>query len=336
MLFGGLFGSALAFVFGVGVAVLLRRHPGHLLELVLEVGLGGKAEQGRDFDQRLIGEAEEFLASTSIWLKMTTGRGHIYFEGNHECVYAAKLSDDFTETVGEKVAGSEQLIAVSDRWNQLNLYQITRGINRFDGFARILKEYFPEDKDVLAFDQFVKSAKTLSPKALEEEYKLRPNPLILKALEWSKRVNQTIVSLPPEDVRPFDGAKEGLAFAQEEGYDVAIVSSANFEAVRDEWSKHGLLDHVDCMTSQNDGTKLHCIQVLLSKGYDPEKVIMAGDAKGDLEAAGGAGVNFYPILVRKEVESWQKMPGFLARFKRGDAKAEIDELETAFYENFQD
>lgn len=38
--------------------------------------------------------------------------------------------------------------------------------------------------------------------------------------------------------------------------------------------------------------------------YDKDKVLMTGDAPGDLDAAKSNGVFYYPILVRHEAESW--------------------------------
>ena len=58
--------------------------------------------------------------------------------------------------------------------------------------------------------------------------------------------------------------------------------------------------------SQNVGSKAYCIQELLKKGYDTEKVFMAGDALGDYEAAEKNHVFYYPILVRHEKESWSE------------------------------
>ena len=44
----------------------------------------------------------------------------------------------------------------------------------------------------------------------------------------------------------------------------------------------------------------------LKKGYERGKVLMCGDALGDMEAAQKNGVFYYPILVKKERESWQE------------------------------
>ena len=99
--------------------------------------------------------------------------------------------------------------------------------------------------------------------------------------------------------------KEALAFAHERA-DVAIVSSANLDAVLAEWQEHGLLQHTDIVLSQNAGSKTFCIGELLKKGYAPDHVLMCGDAPGDRDAAQKNGVFFYPILVRGEKASWEE------------------------------
>ena len=45
---------------------------------------------------------------------------------------------------------------------------------------------------------------------------------------------------------------------------------------------------------------------MLEKGYAKNKVLMIGDSPGDFMAAEESGVLFYPILVNKEIDSWQQ------------------------------
>ncbi len=71
-------------------------------------------------------------------------------------------------------------------------------------------------------------------------------------------------------------AKEGLAYAHERA-DVAIVSSANLDAVLEEWEKHGLLQHIDIILAQNAGSKAFCIGKLVKKGYDKNNILMCAD-----------------------------------------------------------
>ena len=191
------------------------------------------------------------------------------------------------------------------RWNDINLYTMTRGINRFKGLAMALleiNEKYTKIEDVEVLAKWVEESNELSNNALTRAME---NNALKKALSWSNKVNASINEIPFEEKTPFEGVKEGLAFAHEVA-DVAIVSSANLQAVVEEWELYGLLDHVDIILSQNVGSKAYCIQEMLKKGYDKDKVMMTGDAPGDYDAAKKNGVFYYPILVRHEKESWEE------------------------------
>ena len=82
---------------------------------------------------------------------------------------------------------------------------------------------------------------------------------------------------------------------------MAVVSSANREAVLEEWARWNLLDQVDVLCCQDSGSKAHCIAMLKEKGYSPDHILMVGDAPGDKAAAERNGVYYYPILVRQSV-----------------------------------
>ena len=82
-------------------------------------------------------------------------------------------------------------------------------------------------------------------------------------------------------MKPFAVVKEALAAAHEQA-DVVVVSSANPEAVREEWRRFGLLEHVDLLCTQEMGSKAYCISRLKEKGYDA--ILMCGDAPGDEQA----------------------------------------------------
>ncbi|MBR5545808.1 MAG: HAD hydrolase-like protein [Clostridia bacterium] len=194
------------------------------------------------------------------------------------------------------------------RWNDVNLYTMTRGVNRFKALAicldEISRQYTPID-DIDSLTLWVETSPELSNGALKQAIAAAPSPCLEKALSWSIAVNASITALPDEAKLPFPMAKEALAFAHERA-DVAIVSSANLDAVLAEWQEHGLLQHTDIVLSQNAGSKAFCIGELLKKGYAPDHVLMCGDAPGDRDAAQKNGVFFYPILVRGEKASWEE------------------------------
>lgn len=212
-----------------------------------------------------------------------------------------------------------------DLWNHINLYSQTRGINRFKGLVmsfEALQAKGYEVEDFSSIKSWVEGATSLSNPALKEEIHKNEDPQLIKALKWSNRVNELIDSLGDVD-RPFENVKEGLASAHEYA-DIAIVSSANTNAVAHEWSKHGLSQFVEVLCGQEAGSKSYCISALKESGkYPIEKVLMIGDAPGDLQAAKDNGVFFYPIIPGKESESWirfkeEALESFLSEKYKGE------------------
>ena len=201
---------------------------------------------------------------------------------------------------------------ILERWNVINLFSMTRGINRFKGLAMALGEinekYVPIS-GIRYLQQWADTAPALSndavAKAAEDAENEEAKSVFLKALSWSKAVNAAIVKLPDELKVPYNGAKEGLAAAHQFA-DVAMVSSANRDAVEEEWGKFGLLEHTDIVLAQDIGSKAACISEMLKFGYEPSKVVMIGDAPGDCDAAEKNGVHYFPILVNHEKASWDE------------------------------
>ena len=205
-------------------------------------------------------------------------------------------------------AWSEPILA---RWNDINLYSMTRGINRFKGLRMALEEIDARYTAIDGLDalaKWVDGAKELSNPALKQEIACGGAPILIKALSWSEAVNRAIADLPWSVKRVFPGVKEAFT-AVRPFADIAAVSSANRDAVEEEWEKFGLMPLVDICLCQDAGSKAHCLKELAAKGYVPDHILMAGDAPGDQAAAEKNGVYFYPILVRREAESWAGFPG---------------------------
>ena len=197
---------------------------------------------------------------------------------------------------------------ILERWNVINLYSMTRGINRFKGLAQALgeiNEKYTPIEDISVLQAWVVSGAAPSNPACKKAYEETGSIIMKKALAWSEAVNANIRLLPEEVKKPFEGAKEGLAAAHEVA-DVAIVSSANRDAVMEEWTKWKLLDSVDIVLAQDCGSKAECIAEMLKFGYAQDHVLMVGDAPGDRDAATKNGVYYYPIQVRKEKASWDE------------------------------
>lgn len=202
------------------------------------------------------------------------------------------------------------------RWNEINLFQMTRGINRFKGLAIALREIDSKYTPIIGVQTLAKWAETapalsndglaVAIAAAQEADDHDGAVCLRKALQWSVAVNEAITMLPEELKKPFPGAREGLTAAAQFA-DIAVVSSANRDAVEEEWEKYGLLAHTDILLAQDCGSKAHCIRKMLEYGYATDHVLMVGDAPGDCAAAQENGVWFYPILVTWEEESWNAL-----------------------------
>ena len=198
------------------------------------------------------------------------------------------------------------------RWNEINLFSMTRGINRFKGLAIALSEIHEKYKPITGIAYLQRWADTAPALSNDSVAAAAANAecddaktVLEKALSWSKAVNASIVALPEELKIPYAGAKEGLAAAHTFA-DVAMVSSANRDAVEEEWGKFGLLEHTDIVLAQDIRSKAACIAQMLKFGYDRRKVLMIGDAPGDCDAAEKNNVWYYPILVNHEKSSWDE------------------------------
>lgn len=226
---------------------------------------------------------------------------------------------------------------VLEKWNELNLYSKTRGINRFKGLALMLDYVNANFKRIDGIEELKEWANTspeLSNTALQKV--LNKNDIFKKALSWSVNLNLEIDKLTDDEKVAFKGVKEALEYAHKY-CDVAIVSSANRKAVEEEWVRCGLLQHTDVILTQENGSKKACIAEILKFGYPVDKVLMVGDAVGDIEAAKSNGVCFYPILVKAENKSWARfLKEGIDKFLNGEYRGQYsEELEKGFYNNFE-
>lgn len=198
---------------------------------------------------------------------------------------------------------------ILDEWYRINLYALSRGINRFKGLA-VLFDWIKINKEIEIkgmddYIDWVNHSQELSNHSLLQEVERKDSECLKKALQWSKDVNHQIALLPKGN-SVFKNVQMSLKVIEKYA-DIVVVSSANSQALDEEWKRHNLDGYVKLVLGQEAGTKKECIKLLLEKGYAKKNVLMLGDAISDLEAAKANGVIFYPVLVGSEAESWKKL-----------------------------
>ena len=100
---------------------------------------------------------------------------------------------------------------ILDRWNEMNLYTMTRGINRFKGLAKMLREVhetYTEIEEIEILEEWVETSDELSNAALKRAIEKKESRILRKALSWSESVNTKINELSFADKKPFEKVKK--------------------------------------------------------------------------------------------------------------------------------
>jgi len=197
----------------------------------------------------------------------------------------------------------------------VNLYSKWRGLNRFPALLRTL-DLLAEREEVQARNVVVPHLPATRQWLARESKPANPaleNTLqdatgdeateLRRVLGWSRAVNEAIAELV-RGIPPFPGVRESLQCAVHYA-DILVVSATPAEALQREWNEHGLAAFTRLIAGQEMGTKADQLRAAAA-GYPRERVLMIGDAPGDLEAARASGVCFYPIEPGAEAESWKR------------------------------
>ena len=156
-------------------------------------------------------------------------------------------------------------------------------------------------------------------------------------LKWSKEVNAVIEELV-FDIPPFPFVRESL-HKMDAKADLLVVSQTPGEALEREWKEHKIDNFVRVICGQEYGTKAEHLKFAAKGKYDAKKILMIGDAPGDLSAAQVNEVLFYPIIPGHEDASWERFyTEALDRFFTGTYAGEyeqklIEEFEAYLPEN---
>lgn len=195
----------------------------------------------------------------------------------------------------------------------VNLYSKWRGINRFHAIIKVfdfLGEWVEIQNhqfilpDIQSLRRWVIQESKLGNPALESEVARTADPGLKQALDWSKATNHAISEIV-HGVPPFPLVKESLEKLSSRA-DLMVCSATPIEALRREWQEHGIVKYIRLMAGQEMGSKRDHLHVVGSCNYSQKRILMVGDALGDLKAAKENGVLFYPIIPGHEEASWER------------------------------
>jgi phosphoglycolate phosphatase-like HAD superfamily hydrolase len=87
--------------------------------------------------------------------------------------------------------------------------------------------------------------------------------------------------------------------------DVIVVSQTPLEALTREWRENNIDHYLRIIAGQEYGTKTEHLALAAKGKYPDEKILMIGDAFGDMKAARSNGVLFFPVNPGHEEASWE-------------------------------
>ena len=229
-----------------------------------------------------------------------------------------------------------------ETWEFVNLYSTNRGCNRFLAVNETLR--LLETRHEIKNRNFVvPSAAPLIEWTMKETKLGNPtlkiyaaeinDPFISKTLEWSLKVNEDIEKMV-FGITPFPFVKECLMKIKSTA-DVMVVSQTPYEALKREWEENRIDHFLRMIAGQEQGTKTEHLRYAAKGKYPDNKILMIGDANGDLKAAKSNGVLFFPVNPGKEEESWEKLYSEgLDRFFTGKYEGAYEEKLIREFETF--
>ncbi|MDX9975711.1 MAG: HAD family hydrolase, partial [FCB group bacterium] len=190
-----------------------------------------------------------------------------------------------------------------------------RGVNRFPALTMTFDLLSLWDKvqqrgvsmpDVPNLRRWIENETKLGNPALEAYCKAHPDEEDMqKTLAWSKAINVTVADIVKGGLPPFPFVRESLEKAKLHA-DIMVCSQTPTEALVREWEEQGLDHYLFAIAGQEMGTKGEHIKFCSEGRYDKAKMLMIGDANGDLKAARANGALFFPINPGEEETSWER------------------------------
>lgn len=198
-------------------------------------------------------------------------------------------------------------------WEFVNLRSKFRGLNRFLAVIEAINLISARDEltlrsievpSIAGLINWSRSGTKLGQAALENTVAVNPDPDLVRALNWSRDVSAAVAKII-RNLPPFPQVR-GVLESISEKADLMVVSQTPTVDLEREWNEYSIADFVRVIAGQEWGTKSEHLKYAAVGKYDADKILLVGDAPGDLLAAEKNGVLFYPIVPGNEDASWNR------------------------------
>ncbi len=205
-------------------------------------------------------------------------------------------------------------------WNYVNIFSINRGINRFKALLltfnylremNVVKTSNIEIPNLKILKKWIDKTEQLSNDSLMKfsmEVTSYERIELETVIEWSKDVNR-MVQITAINLPPMEGALEAMSLLKD-NVDLVVISNTPLKTLHREWLENNIFNNILYIAGQETGTKTQMLKAVAENKYDPNKILIIGDAPGDLKAAQNINALFFPILPLKEELSWSEFNTF--------------------------
>ena len=201
-------------------------------------------------------------------------------------------------------------------WNYVNIFSINRGTNRFKALLltfdylrkmELVKTLNVKIPNLKILKQWIDKTERLSNDSLlkfsmevtsDEKFELET------VIQWSEDVNR-MVQITAINLPPMKGALEAIGLLKN-NVDLVVISNTPLETLNREWSENNIDRNILYIGGQETGTKTQMLKAVAENKYDQDKILIIGDAPGDLQAAQDINALFFPICPMQEEKSWRE------------------------------
>lgn len=196
----------------------------------------------------------------------------------------------------------------------VNLYSKWRGINRWPALMMVF-DLLRERPEVIARGVEIPDPQRVREFMENEDYPNSNDGLkaymqqfhhseLEQAWAWTTAVNDTVADMV-HGLKPFPYMADSLSFLADKA-DMIVVSATPIGTLNTEWAGADMAKYVKLIAGQEMGKKKEHLEWAAQGKYDPEKILMIGDAPGDMNAAKAIGALFYPVNPGQEEGSWKR------------------------------
>lgn len=195
---------------------------------------------------------------------------------------------------------------IIEKWKQMNLYSLNRGINRYYALLKILLYVNEKYVKIYGLDEFsnwISESTDLTEENLKAKYEQTGERIFLNALEFSKLAFEKMSVIEKERLKSFEKGVEVVKNLSKD-CDILAYTDLDINKAHRFLKDYEIDDCIKDVKEKREVLNTDFINKLAYLDYNRNQIILIGDGIEDYSFSKNAEILFYPILVKNENRSW--------------------------------